>query len=210
MRGSEALAAAQSRVGVTVSPWVNLSAVQFSCQQSAAVASPQPEAASGAKDKRVHACCRAETLHEALMDYTEACRMRLKPHEALTLLGERPAVNAMTVMAPSAEWRQVKQHNSQWPWKAPQGEEKPGWAGRKISIWGDTDAENGPHSRIHTYSCMQSAAIHFNSCACYFLLNSRLNLRDETLLSLYLPWCICVCPYSQTVMAGRRKGGHWS
>lgn len=57
MRSREALLVAQSCVEVAVNRLDNLSAVQFARQQSAAVSSPQPEAANGAKHKREHEQC---------------------------------------------------------------------------------------------------------------------------------------------------------
>lgn len=74
----------------------------------------------------MHACCVAASLRVALMDYGAAGWSGLKSQGALSLLGKRPAVVAVTVMAPSAEWMQVKQHNSFSDLeKAPQGEGKP-------------------------------------------------------------------------------------
>lgn len=189
MRITEALLVAQSCVEVAVNRLVNLSAVQSACQQSAAVVSPPARSCQWSPTQKeclssVHACCGAESLHVALMDYSGR---DLNPR-MLSLCW----VNVL-LWLPWLWWlhQQVKQHNSFSDLEKLHREkksraelkEKNISLGRRCTL------------SVQTYSGHMSPLSNLIYLD-YFWLISQLNLRDESLFLLYLPWCFaCLCIY---------------
>ena len=182
---------------VAVNRLVKLSAIQFSFQQSAAVVSPQNICCQWSKTQKsiwaVHACCRAQSLHAALMDYSAAGWTGVKSQDALSLLGKCPCCGCHDYDGGGIS--RVEQ--SQWPWKAPQGAGKLSWAGGEMSVLDHPDSEIYAHLSGH----QQYTNIH--AIYLYVCMLVLIHLLTESLFLLNLPWCICPSLYSQAVTAGR-------